>query len=183
MTISVERLRLVCGTFALVAIVGWSGVARADGDAGRRAYVEALSRRAKTEMTRAAAKASEASHKAAETRTLAHHKGSPVLSKVSSTAPTSMGAAALSPLTATGYGLGRDLFINYFYPGALDRAPVESELEYWSGLLAKGVKPEIIASAIWNSQERRLLVNEGLAPKYTLKEVYIWSIGAANANK
>jgi Carboxypeptidase regulatory-like domain/CARDB/Domain of unknown function (DUF4214)/Polysaccharide lyase family 4, domain II len=75
-------------------------------------------------------------------------------------------------LTASGYGAGRDAFVTTLYSLDLGRLPEPAGLRYWSGRLAAGVSPEVVAVAIWNSAEHRTLVNRHLAPPVTFLQSY-----------
>ena len=59
---------------------------------------------------------------------------------------------------------GRDSFIESLYPQILGDNAAQSESDYWSGVLARGVSAEAVARSIWDSREHRTLVRMHEAP-------------------
>ena len=65
---------------------------------------------------------------------------------------------------ASGFGKGRDAFVTALYNKVLGRAPELAGLYFWSGLLARGIKPKTDAMGIWKSPEHQSLMSEHPAP-------------------
>jgi hypothetical protein len=75
-------------------------------------------------------------------------------------------------VSPSGFGTGRDAFVISLYGDDLGRLPEPSGLRFWSGVLAKSVKPKTVAVAIWNSSEHRTLVNQHLVPPISFLRSY-----------
>ncbi len=189
------RVRWLISTRWLGLLAGFvvvSNHAFADDEASRRAFVESLTRRASIPATRDVVKpaidhrsTSTGVRDASRVQETAHHGGanSPALARVPTATGSPGGVAALSPLVATGFGLGRDLYISALFPGILGRSPTESELYFWSRKLRRGASTQQVANEIWQSKEHRLLIKEHRAPNIPLKRVEIYAVGYANDNK
>jgi hypothetical protein len=83
-------------------------------------------------------------------------------------------------LVPSGFGVGRDGFVDGFYELAFGRDITQQELDHLSRILASGVSPQALAAALWNSPERKLLVREGLVPNVTFKQAYQNGINEGN---
>jgi hypothetical protein len=139
--------------------------ARGEDAAQKRAFAARLARRAEVKRE-GVAKVSAAAK---------HHSGA-----VSPSAANLSGIPSASPISPSGFGLGRDGFIIQFYPLALGRNAYPSEVDYWASRLAAGVSPETVAAAIFGSQERRSLIQSGLGTGIPFQEAY--SISIRNGN-
>ena len=94
-----------------------------------------------------------------------------------------VGTPAATPIVPSGYGTGRDGFVESLYRDILGRQIIQSELDYWARVLATGVSPESVAELIWASPEHRRLVQSGKAPGIPLPVAYLRSIAYGNAQK
>jgi hypothetical protein len=97
------------------------------------------------------------------------------------TGPT-LGISPATVVTPSGYGSGRDAYVEALYPQILGRVATQSDVDYWARLLASGVHADIVAEDIWNSQEHKTLVRNGDAPGIPLQTAYLhaYAIGLAN---
>jgi len=180
MTFLAKHRAIVC-LLGVACLIG-SAEARAQSrdDAQKRDFAELLARRAKTlqaESRREIAAADHTARRRAETTTLARSTG------VSLFAPSSAGVASATPLVPSGFGSGRDAFVETLYEQILGRPPMQSELDYWSGILASGVGPHQVARLIWNSQEHRTLVRLGEAPGISKERAYLDALAVGRANR
>jgi len=73
---------------------------------------------------------------------------------------------------ASGFGAGRDAYVVTLYTEDLARKPELSGLDFWSRVLAEGVKAKTVAVAIWNSPEHGSLVKQHLAPGILFRRSY-----------
>jgi hypothetical protein len=87
------------------------------------------------------------------------------------------------PPSGSGFGAGRDAFVTTLYRDILGRAPEALGLRFWSGVLAAGVRPSVVAVAIWDSAEHRRLLRLRLAPHFPLAAAYADALQAAAVEK
>jgi hypothetical protein len=175
-----SNMRLLRSRGSLLCLLGIacllvsSSQARAESrdDAQRRAFAALLARRAKAERAEVRAQ----THKVSAA-TSAH------LTRVTPYAINAVGLPPASPTAPSGYGFGRDAFVQGLYPEILGRDAVQSEVDYWSRLLVAGVSPQVIADRIWYSAEHRSLVQSGLAPGIPLKQAYSAAYAFGRANR
>lgn len=119
-------------------------------EAKRRAFAERLARRARVERADAHSVSVGARRHAAPATPAA--------------TANPYGVPAASPVTPTGYGTGRDGYIESLYPQILGRNAMDSEVAYWSKQLSLGVSPDTVADSIWYSLEHRTEVRNKTAP-------------------
>jgi len=123
-------------------------------EAKKRAFAELLARRTRVE-------------KAQERRETP--AAQPQLARVSPVITNAAGIPPASPVAPTGYGFGRDAFVEALYSQILGRPASEPEVIYWDKLLVLGVTPETVADRIWFSMEHRTDQQDGTAPGIPLK--------------
>jgi hypothetical protein len=97
----------------------------------------------------------------------------------------SLGMAAATPVNPSGYGTGRDAFVESLYPQILGRNAQQNEVDYWSRALARGGPPEAVAQLIWNSREHRSLIRNHEAPGIPFTTAYqtAYAVGLKNKQK
>jgi hypothetical protein len=78
--------------------------------------------------------------------------------------------ASSSP--GSGFGRGRDAFVTTLYVENLGRLPEPSGLRFWSGALARGVKPVTVARAIWDTALSLASAKQIPFPKGTFQSSY-----------
>jgi hypothetical protein len=100
-------------------------------------------------------------------------------------ANSNLGVVAATVVTPSGFGSGRDAFVETLYAEILGRGPIQSELDYWARILAGGVHANVVAEDIWKSQEHKSLVRSGDAPNIPLNTAYrhAYAVGLANCQK
>ena len=103
--------------------------------------------------------------------------GSSPLSDAQSFTITVTAPPATVPLPS-GFGAGRDAFVTVLYHDDLNRLPEPSGLRFWSRTLSKGVKPIIVAGAIWHSREHRVLQSLHIAPTISFSRSYSDAVNA-----
>jgi hypothetical protein len=143
-------------------------------DARKRAFADLLARRAKTlqaESRREIATADRAARRTAEVPGLA--RWLPVLQRIE---PSAAGYYPVSPVVASGFGAGRDSFVDSLYPAVLGRNPTQAEEDYWSGVLARGVSPNRVATLIWDSQEHRTELRTHTSPGVPYNIAYRYAL-------
>jgi hypothetical protein len=143
-------------------------------DARKRAFADLLARRAKTlqaESRREIATADRAARRTAEVPGLA--RWLPVLQRIE---PSAAGYYPVSPVVASGFGAGRDSFVDSLYPAVLGRNPTQAEEDYWSGVLARGVSPNVVATLIWDSQEHRTELRTHTSPGVPYNIAYRYAL-------
>jgi hypothetical protein len=150
-----------------IACLMVSTEARAESsEAKKRAFAEMLARRTTVEQAqeRRATPAARKETPAAQ----------PQLARVNPVATTNIaGIPPASPVAPTGYGFGRDAFVEALYSTMLGRPANESEVVYWDRLLVLGVlSPQQVADRIWFSLEHRTEQRNGTAPGIPLKIAY-----------
>lgn len=138
-------------------------------EAQRRAFAEMLSRRAKAERAHVTRASAEAKHHLGGVSPLAHVSS---LGRVSPLAANVVGLPPASPTAPSGFGFGRDAFVQGLYPEILGRDATQSEVDYWARLLVSGVPPQQVADRIWFSAEHRAEVRSGTSPGIPLKQAY-----------
>ena len=88
--------------------------------------------------------------------------------------------AATNVIPASGYGSGRDAYVEALYPLILGRAATQSDVDYWARVLYGGTQASSVAESIWNSQEHRSLQRSGEAPNIPLatayRRAYAWGL-------
>lgn len=144
--------------------------------ARKRSFAELLARRAQTlraESGGAIAASPRIASRPVQTTSLARStevlppialSTSPLLATISPLSASSPGVSSATPVAPSGFGSGRDGFIESLYPQILGRIATQSEVDYWSGVLARGVNAEAVARSIWDSREHRTLVRMHEAP-------------------
>jgi hypothetical protein len=177
-----------CSILSLLSLACVIGSAKAQAQSReadhKRSFAELLARRAKApraESHRAIAGTPHTASRTAQTTRLARSTDvipriapstSPLLATVSPLAASATGISSATPTIPSGHGPGRDAFVEDLYPLILGREPHQSELDYWSGVLARGVAPTIVARSIWNSQEHRSLVRTHKVPPISFETAY-----------
>jgi Domain of unknown function (DUF4214) len=196
MTFVDKDLSILCLTGMIVLIGSPMAEAQSHEDSQKRSFADLLTRRERTsriESARSLAHASRVANHTERATSPARSTGaiprnapsnSPVFARVS---PLSAGVNGVSPATPyvnSGYGAGRDAFVESLYPQILGRSPTQSELDYWSKSLARGISANAVADRIWNSQEHRALVRMNEAPGIPLRKAYqtAYAYGKAHRN-
>jgi hypothetical protein len=126
-------------------------------EAKKRAFAELLARRARVEK--------------AHTRKQAP-AAQPQLARVAPVVTNAAGIPPASPVAPTGFGFGRDAFVEALYSQILGRPATEMDVVYWDRRLVVGVTPQTVADLIWFSTEHRTEQQEGTAPGIPLKTAY-----------
>jgi hypothetical protein len=177
-----------CATISLLGAVCLIGSAETRGqsrdDAQRRAFAELLARRAKAlqaKSRRDIAFADRTARRPAEATNLG--RSTAVLPRFAVSAAISTGVPSATPLVPSGFGPGRDAYVEALYLDMLGHAPTQAELDYWSRVLRSGVGYHQVARLIWNSQEHRKLVRLGEAPHIPKETAYHKALAAGRANK
>jgi Domain of unknown function (DUF4214) len=171
--------------------IGWlvasdSAVAESKSDASKRSFAALLARRATVAAARtekAAARDERAAHPTIATKVVAKAHAvhsTPVtnhVARASSVKPVTSTAvygvtAATNVVPPSGYGSGRDAYVEALYPELLGRAATQSDVDYWSRVLYRGTQASSVAESIWNSQEHRSLERSGKAPNIPLATAY-----------
>ena len=98
------------------------------------------------------------------------------LGEVGSATLTLLATAGTPPVS--GFGLGRDAFVTTLYVEDLGRLPEPSGLRYWSGALAHGVRPTVVARAIRSAALRLAATNQIPSPQGTLQSNYFDALRA-----
>ena len=93
------------------------------------------------------------------------------------------GLDAASPLQPSGFGPGRDNFVESIFESTFGRPPTQQELDHLSRLLAHGLSPHTLLVILWESPEHRKLQEEGLAPHLTIHEAYRMAKEAAKESR
>jgi len=183
MTLFARHGSFLCLLGFACLIVSTEARAQSPDEARKRAFAELLARKAK------AANAAESRREAAESRreiaAADHHTArqtavptglkqwTAVLQRVESSAG---GYYPVSPVVASGFGAGRDAFVDSFYPAVLGRNPTQQEEDYWSGILASGVKPNVVATLIWDSPEHRAELQTHTSPGVPYHVAYRYAL-------
>lgn len=144
-------------------------------DTKKRSFAELLARRTKAEQADA--------HKESGTANGHLARVSPLVARVSPLAVNVVGLPPASPTAPSGFGYGRDAFVEGLYPEILGRSAAQSEVDYWARLLVLGLSPEAVADRIWFSPEHRALVASGQAPNIPLKQAYANAYAFGRANR
>jgi len=179
-----KHCTIMCLLGAACLIGSAEARAQSRDDAQKRAFAELLARRAKAsqaESRREIAAASRTARRTAETTSLA--RSTAVLPRIAVSAVSSTGLPPATPLVPSGFGAGRDGFVETYYFQVLGRYPMQSELDYWSGVLARGVAPNVVSTIIWRSQEHRSLVRMGEATGIPEGTAYRNAIAVGNADR
>jgi hypothetical protein len=94
-------------------------------------------------------------------------------------------SASTAVVPPSGYGSGRDAYVEALYPQILGRTATQSDVDYWARVLASGVHADTVARQIWNSQEHKSLERSGQAPDVSLKTAYdrAYAVGLANCKE
>jgi hypothetical protein len=170
--------------FVFLFGIGWLiGVADARAqshlDVQKRSFARLLARR---ERAREAAEHTEAA--------AARHAGAPRFARSAlslfagakrSSSAFIDGLSAATPVTPSGFGVGRDAFVETFYFETFGREISQAELDRISGAIAHGAHPMTVASALWDSPEHRALVKSHSAPAFTFAEAYRNALAACLA--
>jgi len=175
MTLFARHSSFLCLLGFACLIVNTEVRAQSNAGARKRAFVELLARKAKAshaaESRPAIAAADPAATRTAGTTSLA--KWTPLLQRLEASAA---GVPASTPLGPSGFGAGRDAFVDALYPGILGRSITQSELDYWSGVLAGGVKTNVVATLIWRSQEHRTELRSHTSPGVPYNIAYRYAL-------
>jgi hypothetical protein len=167
MTLFLRHGALIC--LAAVACLFVSTAARAETrEEKKRAFAELLAKRTKAEKAHAAKP-----DVAAKSQ----------LAKVAPKAVTDAGLPPASPTAPSGFGFGRDAYVQALYPIILNRDATAPEVDFWASRLVHGVEPYAVAEAIFRSQEHRAEIANGTANGVTLKQAYRSAIAFGNAHK
>ena len=75
-------------------------------------------------------------------------------------------------LIPSGYGTGRDAFVNRLYTELLGRQAGTLELRHWARILAHRGNPKSVALAFWESREHRLLVKQHVVAPLSFAHAY-----------
>jgi hypothetical protein len=164
MTLFARHRSFICLLGFACLIVSTEARAQSPGESRKRAFAELLARKAKAlhaaESRREVAAADRTARLTAETPSLTP-RWTATLNRVEVTAA---GVSSATPLVPSGFGAGRDAFVDALYPGILGRDASQSEEDYWSGVLARGVSPNVVATLIWQSQEHRTELRAHTSP-------------------
>ncbi len=153
-----RHLSLIC-LLAVPFLIASPAVRGESPEAAKRAFAERLARRARAERAQ--------ERKASID--LSRHK----LHNATTVTNNAMGVPAASPFTPpTGYGSGRDNFVNVCYEQILGRPATHSEVSYWDRFLVLGVAPRTVADRIWASMEHKMELQNGTAPGVPLNLAY-----------
>jgi hypothetical protein len=155
-------------------IVSTEARAQSSDDAQKRAFADLLARRAKisrAESRREVATADRTARRTAEIPVSA--RWLPVLQRVE---PSATGYYPVSPVVASGFGAGRDSFVDSLFPAILGRNPTQAEEDYWSGVLARGVSPNVVATLIWDSREHRTELRMHTSPGVPYHVAYRYAL-------
>jgi hypothetical protein len=164
MTLFARHVSFICLLGFACLIVNTEVRAQSHQEARKRAFAELLARKAK------AAHAVESRREIAAAR---HHTARQTADATSSRQLTAVlqrveGSAAgyypVSPVVPSGFGIGRDTFVDALYPAILGRNPTQSEEDYWSGIQASGVSHNVVATLIWDSPEHRAELQTHTSP-------------------
>ncbi len=167
-----RRGALLCLLGVACLLVGTESRGETVAEAKKRAFAELLAKRTKAERA----------HTAHAARV--HAAAMPQLARIhTTTAATPAGIPAISPVAPSGFGFGRDAFVEAPYPEILGRSASQSEVDYWARLLVLGVPPHQVADFIWFSPEHRAEVASGTAPGIPLNQAYRAARAYGNANK
>ena len=156
--------------------IGWliatnQALAESKSTVSKRSFATLLARQATVAAPRAA-KVNVAKERVTHPTTLSTHAA-----RAASVKPlTSRGiygvTAATNVVPPSGYGSGRDAFVEALYPQILARAATQSDVDYWARVLYSGTKAYTVAQDIWNSQEHKTLERSGEAPDIPFKKAY-----------
>lgn len=167
-----QRRRIINLLGIVVLIACGEGGARAQEPDRKRLFAGALRRR-EAVARQAEHAAGPSSHVAARDAVAREKTRADSVTPSTGPSPTGFaGLASASPLHPSGFGVGRDEFVDAFYQETFGRNPSQQELDRLSRSLARGVSPLTLASSLWNSPEHRRLVRMGLAPKITFRQAY-----------
>ena len=93
----------------------------------------------------------------------------PQLARVSPVITNAAGIPPASPVAPTGYGFGRDAFVEAIYSQILGRPATEMDVVYWDKLLVHGLNPEIVADRIWFSTEHRTVAAKRYGTRHPIE--------------
>jgi hypothetical protein len=171
-----------------MAILSWIGsreaVAESNTASSKRAFAAVLARKAKIAAAKAERQASEHASRERLARAAPAPSPTPVaraalIKPVASSSVYGV-SAATSVVPPSGYGSGRDAYVEALYPQILARAATQSDVDYWARVLASGTRASTVAEAIWNSQEHKTLERSGQAPDIPLgvayRRAYAWGL-------
>jgi len=161
MSLFARHVSFICLLGFACLIVNAEVRAESHDEARKRAFAELLARKAKAELRREIAAAERHGKGTAEPASLV--RWNPVLQRIENQASPN-GYYPVSPVVASGFGAGRDAFVDALYPAILGRNPTQSEEDYWAGELASGVKPNVVATLIWRSPEHRAELQTHTSP-------------------
>jgi len=172
MTLFARHGSFLCLLGVACLIVSTEARAESHEDAHKRAFAELLARKAKAELRRE--HRDDAHHAAKVTAGPTSFKQwTAVLQRIEASAG---GYYPISPVVASGFGAGRDAFVDSFYPTVLGRNPTQAEEDYWSGVLASGVGPNVVATLIWDSAEHRAELRSHTSPGVPYHIAYRYSL-------
>jgi len=183
MTLFARHVSFICLLGFACLIVSTEARAESRDEAHKRAFAELLARKAKAshaaESRREIALAERKARRTAEPTSLA--RLTTALPRIAVSAASVTGVASATPLVPSGFGAGKDAFVESLYSEILGRNPAQSELDYWSGVLASGVGFHQVASLIWRSQEHQTLERSGEAPNIPKLTAYHNALAARRA--
>jgi hypothetical protein len=171
-------------TFLLFAICSLTGTgevsAQSKGSASKRSFATLLARKAEAAVARPirAANATTSVPLIGQVARSATIK--PIVAQATYGTP-----AATSYVPPSGYGSGRDAYVEALYPQILGRAATQSDVDYWARVLYSGAHADTVARTIWNSQEHKGLEQSGMAPGIPLRTAYdrAYAVGLANCKE
>jgi hypothetical protein len=180
----------------IACLIGSANVhAQSDEDARKRSFADLLARRAKPthgESGRETAGAHRTANRTTQTpsdarsteaRSQLAPSTSPLVASVAPLAANATGVPSATPVAPSGYGPGRDAFVESLYTQILGRNALQSEVDYWSSVLARGATTNRVANLIWNSREHRTLVRNHEAPGIPLRIAYRNAIAYGKAHQ
>jgi len=174
----------ICSILCLLVIAcligGADARAQSRGDAQKRSFADLLARRVKSSRAESQRAINTASRTA---RSTSAGRSAQVPNRSASSTPMLFGGAApfvanatgvpsATPLTPSGFGVHKDTYVESLYQDILGRNPTQSELDYWSRQLARGVPANVVARLIFDSQEHQTAIRNGTAPGIPLGKAY-----------
>jgi hypothetical protein len=88
------------------------------------------------------------------------------------------GLSPVTPVNPSGYGFGRDAFVEFMYFETFGIGPSQRELDRLTKLLAGGMSPNTLATALWRSPEHLAILRSQHGTGLTYAEAYRYAMGA-----
>jgi hypothetical protein len=181
MTLFARHVSVLCLLGFACLVVNTEARAQSQGEGRKRAFAELLARKAKAMHAAELRREKTAAHHVANAHPVAKQtagaaslaKWTPALQRVENQATGNFSA---SPLVPSGFGSGRDAFVNSLYPAILGRVASQSELDYWAGILSSGKSPNVVATLLWRSQEHRAELRAHTSPGVPYNIAYRYSL-------